>query len=69
MSVPDGRVDILWSVTRNRLRLIWREHGGPRIDKKPAFSGFGTLLITSSAAKVAQRFTPDGLVCKLEFAL
>ena len=69
LSVPDGGVDILWSVTRNRLRLMWREHGGPRIEKPPAFSGFGTLLITSSATKVAQRFTPDGLVCKLEFAL
>jgi PAS domain S-box-containing protein len=69
LSVPDGRVDILWSVSRNKLRLMWREHGGPKIERQPAFSGFGTLLITSSASKVAQRFTPDGLVCKLEFAL
>jgi two-component system CheB/CheR fusion protein len=69
LSVPDGTVDIVWSVIRAKLRLVWREHGGPPIEKRPELSGFGTLLITSSAAKVVQRFSRDGLVCKLEFAL
>ena len=67
-AVPGGTVDIVWSATRTKLRLLWREHGGPRIAGKPQSSGFGTLLINSSALKVAQRFSPDGLVCKLEFA-
>jgi len=69
LSVPAGTVDIIWSVTRTRLRLLWREHGGPRIERKPELSGFGTLLIKSSATKVNQRFGTDGLICKLEFAL
>ena len=69
LSVPEGVVDVVWSATRTKLRLVWREHGGPRIAKAPQFSGFGSLLITSSAAKVTQRFTPGGLLCKLEFAL
>ncbi len=69
LSVPSGVVDIVWSVTRTRLRLMWREHGGPRIERKPELSGFGTLLIKSSATKVSQRFGSDGLMCKLEFAL
>ncbi len=69
LSVPGGVVDIVWTVTRTRLRLLWREHGGPRIERKPELSGFGTLLIKSSATKVSQRFGSDGLVCKLEFAL
>lgn len=69
LSVPGGVVDIVWSVTRTRLRLLWREHGGPKIEHKPELSGFGTLLIKSSATKVSQRFGSDGLVCKLEFAL
>jgi two-component system CheB/CheR fusion protein len=68
-SVPGGAVDIVWSVTKGKLRLVWREHGGPRIEKKPDFSGFGTLLINSSASKVTQRFGKDGLICKLEFTL
>jgi hypothetical protein len=32
------------------------------------FAFFGTLLVTSSAQKVTQRFLREGLVCKLEFA-
>lgn len=68
LSVPDGHVDVVWTATKSKLNLMWREHGGPKIEKKPAFTGFGTLLITSSAQKVTQRFLKDGLVCKLEFA-
>ncbi|MFN4140341.1 PAS domain S-box protein [Aestuariivirga sp.] len=68
LSVPEGQVDIIWTATKTRLRLVWREHGGPKIEKKPEFSGFGSLLINSSALKVSQRFTQDGLICRLEFA-
>ena len=67
LSVPDGHVDIVWTATRTKLSLMWRERGGPAAEK-PHFSGFGTLLITSSAQKVTQRFLKTGLVCKLEFA-
>ena len=68
LSVPEGSVNVAWSVTAAKLCLIWREPGGPGIERKPEFSGFGTLLIKLSAAKVTQRFGPRGLVCKLEFA-
>lgn len=68
LSVPEGHVDIVWTATQTRLSLLWREHGGPKIEKKSQFTGFGTLLITSSAQKVTQRFLKDGLVCKLQFA-
>lgn len=69
LSVPDGHVDILWTATKTRLRLLWREQGGPRIEGEPEASGFGSVLIASSAIKASQRFRPQGLVCKLEFAL
>ena len=68
LSVPEGTVNVAWSVTPAKLCLIWRETGGPGIDKSPDFSGFGTLLIRLSAAKVSQRYGPRGLLCKLEFA-
>lgn len=68
LSVPEGTVNVAWSFTPAKLCLIWRETGGPGIDKTPDFSGFGTLLIKLSAAKVTQRYGPRGLVCKLEFA-
>ncbi|WP_421693573.1 PAS domain-containing sensor histidine kinase [Aestuariivirga sp.] len=69
LSVPEGHVDVVWTATKSKLCLMWREHGGPKLEKKPAFKGFGTLLITSSAQKVTQRFLEDGLIYKLEFAL
>ena len=68
LSGPEGHVDVVWTVTKTRLSLMWREHGGPPIEKKPATTGFGMLLITSSAQKVTQKFLKDGMVCKLEFA-
>lgn len=67
LSIAGGHVDILWTATRSKLSLMWREHAGPPVEK-PCFSGFGTLLITSSAQKFTQRFLRSGLVCKLEFA-
>ena len=68
LSVPEGRVNIAWSVSPTKLSLMWRESGGPKIEKKPEFSGFGTLLIRLSATKVTQRYGAGGIVCRLEFA-
>jgi PAS domain S-box-containing protein len=68
LSVCEGQVDIVWTVTKTRLRMVWREHGGPRIEAEPEISGFGSTLISSSATKAVRRFRPEGLVCKLEFA-
>ena len=68
LSGPDGHVDIFWTTTKSRLRLLWRERGGPRIEQPPENAGFGSTLISSSALKATQRFLPEGMVCKLEFA-
>ncbi len=69
LSTPAGTIAVVWSVSRGRLRLAWRERGGPRIVTPPTHKGFGTALIDSSAAKVERRFDPAGLTCKLELAL
>lgn len=68
LSSTAGQVDIVWTVTKSRLRLVWREHGGPRIEGEPDYAGFGSLLIASSTIKASCSFRPGGLVCKLEFA-
>jgi PAS domain S-box-containing protein len=68
LSGPEGQVDIVWTVTKNRLRLVWREYGGPRIEGEPEYAGFGSILIASSTIKASRRFRPEGLICKLEFA-
>lgn len=69
LSMPQGHVDIVWTVSRSKLRLAWRERGGPRIQGPPASEGFGSALILSSASKVTRRFSPQGLSCRLELAL
>jgi PAS domain S-box-containing protein len=69
LSSPEGCVDIVWLASKDRLRLLWRERGGPEIDRPPDFAGFGTLLIQSSTSKVSRRFDRLGFSCKLEFAL
>jgi PAS domain S-box-containing protein len=68
LSVPAGRIDISWTVEGTgrdrRLRLDWRESGGPTVTP-PREKGFGSTLIENSG-KVTQRFEADGLRCSVE---
>jgi two-component system CheB/CheR fusion protein len=70
LSAPDGRVELAWALVgarSERLRLEWRESGGPRI-AEPATTGFGSTLIERGlpGARVDRRFLPDGLLCIVE---
>ncbi len=58
LSVPEGRVNIAWSVTPTKLSLMWRETGGPAVERKPEFSGFGTLLIRLSTTRSRSAMAP-----------
>jgi PAS domain S-box-containing protein len=69
LSVPKGHVDLVWRASLSKLRLMWRERGGPRIEAEPTHTGFGTSLILSSALKVWRDFDPEGLTCKLHISL
>ena len=71
LSVPGGKVDVAWSVTRDGggpvLHFSWREQGGPEVST-PTRRGFGSRLIESTlssdfgnAAKID--YARDGLVC------
>jgi PAS domain S-box-containing protein len=73
LSSPEGRVDLTWSYTRGRrskLRLLWRETGGPSV-VRPASFGFGSTLIERGmpGAKVERRFEPEGVTCSIEIDL
>jgi PAS domain S-box-containing protein len=48
LSKAEGIVDVGWSVNDGRLRLEWRERGGPPV-KSPLKRGFGTNLIEQTA--------------------
>ncbi|HWK41155.1 MAG TPA: HWE histidine kinase domain-containing protein [Croceibacterium sp.] len=67
LSVPDGRVSLLWTVGEGQddlLRLIWREEGGPPVEK-PRRTGMGTQLLQRQRGldQVSLIYNPDGVRC------
>lgn len=76
LSAAGGKVTVSWRAAEagdeRRLRLLWRETGGPPAMRRRR--GFGTQLIERSVAyelEGAARldFTPQGLLCEVEFPL
>jgi len=72
LSKPDGRIDIEWNYDKQKVRLTWKEHGGPKV-VIPQKTGFGTTVITQSlrslSGEISFAFNPDGLCCNVEFKL
>jgi PAS domain S-box-containing protein len=73
LSIPHGIVDLsserIADGERDRLRLVWRESGGPAVEK-PAKEGFGLTALRAAAyeadAVVEILFAADGLSYTLE---
>jgi two-component sensor histidine kinase len=73
LSVPEGSVRVTWAAEGGRLRLEWRETGGPPVEP-PASRGFGTRMIERGLAaelrgKVEIRFERSGVVAAIDAAL
>jgi two-component sensor histidine kinase len=77
LSVPDGSVEISWRIRTlegvPRLKLVWRERGGPPV-KKPLRKGFGHNITVRSLARVVSGevkidFAKSGLVWSLDAPL
>jgi PAS domain S-box-containing protein len=73
LSAEAGRVSISWSLEEGRLRLYWRESGGPPV-AEPARRGFGSRLIERGleadlGGSARLRFEPGGLRCQIDVAL
>jgi two-component sensor histidine kinase len=70
LSAAAGRVEIRWREENERLRMVWRESGGPPVEP-PATRGFGTRMIERGLASelggaVKIDFRPEGVVCTLD---
>ena len=73
LSTPSGKVSLTWSEIdaepQPRLRLVWRETGGPEVSE-PARPGFGLTVLKSVAAELGatidSAFHAEGLVCTIE---
>lgn len=72
LSSSAGRLSICWSVADRKLRLEWRETGGPII-APPAHRGFGMRLLSRAldqfGGSVEMVFESTGLVCKMSATL
>lgn len=73
LSSPDGCVRVDWASEGGRLRLVWRENGGPPVSA-PTRRGFGSRLIERSLAGALDgttrlEFRPHGLTCHLDLPL
>lgn len=74
LSVPGGRVEIGWEIgPERRLRLGWRDVGGPPVTP-PTARGFGSQLIEFNIAhefggEARLDYRPEGVECVLEIPL
>lgn len=74
LSVPAGRVDIVWTVddADKRLRLIWTEKNGPAV-AQPSRRSFGTRLMGSLGQQlnghVQLDYEPSGFIYTLDVPL
>ena len=76
LHTPDGRILIDWGLADQRdrkLKLSWREIGGPKITA-PERRGFGSRLIERNirhdlAGEIDLVYAPDGLIAELTVPL
>ncbi len=74
LSVPTGRVDIVWTIDtdQQRLRLTWVERGGPTVEA-PTRRSFGTRMIGSLGQQlrgsVQAAYPASGFTYELEVPL
>ena len=76
LSVPDGTLALSWreDPPGARLRLRWREAGGPPIAGPPRRRGFGSRVIEATVrdqlrGEVSLAWAPAGLVCEIDIPL
>lgn len=77
LSVPEGYVEIRWKTDdvngARKLRLEWREFGGPQV-KEPQHRGFGSTLLQrvlpmQCKADVEVQYASDGLCFRMDAPL
>jgi two-component sensor histidine kinase len=70
LSNPTGRVNAKWRADGDKVRLQWKETGGPPV-APPQREGFGTVIVSQSlrslSGDIAFAFDPDGLGCDIGF--
>jgi two-component sensor histidine kinase len=65
LSLPDGVVEVRWSVEDALFRFLWKDRDGPAVNQ-PSRTGFGSRMLTRAMAaelggKATLDYEPDGL--------
>ena len=73
LSVPEGSVDVRWSVGDDELEFQWQEFGGPPV-VAPTKRGFGSKMLERGLAaeldgSVKIEFLTEGVVCKVRASI
>ena len=71
LSNETGGIEITWALEEDRVRLDWREKGGPEV-VPPEREGFGFVLMRGQVehqlgGELAANFDPDGFKARLQF--
>jgi PAS domain S-box-containing protein len=74
LSSPEGTIHIDCSTHDGALSLIWKERGGPTLDRGPDTEGFGGLLTRrvvegQFGGQLARSWEPEGLTIRLSVPL
>lgn len=74
LTTQQGRVEIAWVKDHETVSFNWRERGGPRVEREPATSGFGTRLLrdtvqTQFLGSLKQSWNSDGLCVEISIPL
>lgn len=70
LSNSDGRVHLAWELLDGgRLKLCWKESGGPKIKRRPKRKGFGSILIEHTFDGVEFKYAAQGIICTFDMPL
>jgi PAS domain S-box-containing protein len=69
LTVPEGRVHLVWHIDGETLHLSWRETGGPAVTP-PSRRGFGSRLLEEGlvhdlGGPAKLDYAPDGVRCEM----
>ncbi|TYC78027.1 PAS domain-containing protein [Stappia sp. BW2] len=71
LSVLGGKLSVSWTTEDGKIRLVWKESGGPEV-VPPERNGFGRMLLERLVGPalngdVTIDFAPEGVRCVIEF--
>ncbi|MBN9669418.1 sensor histidine kinase [Roseibium aggregatum] len=72
LSVLDGKLSVSWDEKDGKIRLVWKETGGPEV-VPPKRNGFGRMLLERLVGPALNGdvhidFDPGGVRCEIEFS-